>query len=119
MTVRAPLEQVPVFVREGTILPLSPERQYTEEKTSAPVEVVIFPGTDGTFAYYDDDGISCDYENGQYQRIPMRWNDRQKTLTLGEQEGRMRREQRMTVRLAGSADVQEIMYTGRETTVRF
>ena len=119
VTVRAPLEQVPVFVREGTILPLSPERQYTEEKTSAPVEVVIFPGTDGTFAYYDDDGISCDYENGQYQRIPMRWNDRQKTLTLGEQEGRMRREQRMTVRLAGSADVQEIMYTGRETTVRF
>ena len=116
--VRAPLERVPVFVREGTILPLSPVRQYTEEKTSAPTEIVIFPGADGSFAFYDDDGISYDYEQGMYQRIPMFWNDRESTLSLGRQEGRLFREQRMAVRRFGEQKVQEILYTGEEIQIR-
>ena len=112
VTVRAPLERVPVFVREGTILPLSPVRQYTEEETDAPLEIVVFPGADGAFTLYDDDGISYAYENGMFQRIPMRWNDRERTLTLGAQEGRLRKEQRMAVRLFGGKDTREITYTG-------
>ena len=118
VTVRAPLERIPVFVREGTILPLSPVRQYTEEKTSAPMEVWIFPGTDGMFCFYDDDGISYAYEQGQYQRIPMRWNDRERTLTLGAQEGLLRKKQRMAVRCFGGETVREITYTGEAITVR-
>ena len=112
VTVRAPLERVPVFVREGTILPLSPVRQYTEEETDAPLEIVVFPGADGAFTLYDDDGFSYAYENGMFQRIPMRWNDRERTLTLGAQEGRLRKEQRMAVRLFGGKDTREITYTG-------
>lgn len=119
VTVRTPLEKVPVFVREGTILPLSPVRQYTDEETAEPTEIIIFPGTDGAFAFYDDDGISYDYEHGEYQRIPMRWNDREWALTLGAQEGRLRREQRFAVRLRGGKETREITYTGEEMTVRF
>ena len=118
VTVRAPLERIPVFVREGTILPLSPVRQYTEEETSAPEEVWIFPGTDGALDYYDDDGISYAYEQGQYQRIPMRWNDRERTLALGAQEGLLRKEQRLAVRLFGGETVLEVTYTGEAVTVR-
>ena len=118
VTVRAPLERIPVFVREGTILPVSPVRQYTEEETSAPEEVWIFPGTDGTFETYDDDGISYDYERGVFQRIPMTWNDRERTLTLGAQEGLLRKERRMTIRLFGGENVREITYTGETVTVR-
>ena len=46
----------------------------------------------------DGEHIDYDYENGQYQRIPMRWNDRERTLILEKQEGLLNREQRMTVR---------------------
>jgi alpha-D-xyloside xylohydrolase len=119
VTVRTPLEKVPVFVREGTILPLSPVRQYTDEETAEPVEIIIFPGTDGAFAFYDDDGISYDYEYGEYQRIPMRWNDRERALTLSAQEGRLRREQRFAVRMRGGKETREITYTGEEMTAWF
>ena len=114
----APLERVPVFVRAGSILPLSPVRQYTEEETSAPTEIIVFPGRDGMFALYDDDGTSYDYEQGQYQRIPMKWDDREGILTLERQEGRMNKEQRMTVRLFGDDTVHEIRYTGAELSIR-
>ena len=116
--VRAPLERIPVFVREGTILPLSPVRQYTEEETAAPTEVWIFPGADGVFEYYDDDGISYSYEEGQYQRIPMRWNDREGTLTLGAQEGLLQKSRHLAVRRFGGETVREVLYTGETVTIR-
>ena len=116
--VRAPLDRIPVFVRAGAILPVSPARQYAEEETDEPTEIIIFPGADGAFAFYDDDGISYDYEQGMYQRIPLRWNDGGGTLTLETQEGRMRKEQRFRIRRFGAEEAREILYTGEKQTVR-
>ena len=48
----------------------------------------------------------------------MRWNDREQVLTLGAQEGSLRREQRFAVRLRGGQETREILYTGEEMTVR-
>ena len=115
--VHAPLERIPVFVRAGAILPLSPLRQYTEEPVSDPGEVLVFPGADGLFELYDDDGISYAYEQGQYQRIPMRWDDRAGTLTLEAQEGRMRKERRIRIRRFGWEDARDIRYTGEKMTI--
>ena len=116
--VPAPPERVPVFVREGSVLLLSPVRQYTEENSSAPVEAIVFPGADGSFDYYDDDGVSYDYEQGVYQRIPLRWDDRRGTLTFGKREGSLDREQRFTVRRFGGKNAVEVRYTGEENVLR-
>ena len=118
VSVFAPLDRIPVFVRAGAILPVSPARQYAEEETDEPTEIIVFPGADGAFAFYDDDGISYDYEQGMYQRIPLRWNDGGGTLTLETQEGRMRKEQRFRIRRFGAEEAREIIYTGEKQTVR-
>ncbi len=56
-------EDYPVFCREGAIVPLS-----MEESTELPVsmEILVFPGSDGSYLMYEDDGISLNYKNGSY-----------------------------------------------------
>jgi alpha-D-xyloside xylohydrolase len=84
---RTPLSIMPLYVRAGTILPLGPAVEYTGQAPDAPIELRIYPGSDATFKLYEDDGITYDYEKGSYSWIPIRWNDRSKTLTLGAREG--------------------------------
>ena len=112
VSVQAPLNRIPVFVRAGAILPLAPVRQYTEEDPDAPIEVIVYPGEDGSFACYRDDGVSYAYEEGQYQRIPMVWKDAEGILTLEVQEGLLRSEWRMNVRRCGGKTVHSIACRG-------
>ena len=117
VTVPAPLSRIPVFVRAGSILPLSPDRQYADEKTDEAEKLIVYPGGDGRFAWYDDDGISYAYEHGEYQRIPMTWDDRERRLTLEAQEGSMKTARRFTVRRCDQKQQREIIYTGEELTI--
>ena len=114
VTVRAPLAEVPAFVRAGTVLPLSEVQQYTGERPDAPVELVVWPGADAEFTWYEDDGITYRYEEGMYRRVPIRWDEKRRTLTLGAQEGRLKGDRRFTVRLCGEKEGREILYTGSE-----
>jgi alpha-D-xyloside xylohydrolase len=83
----APLEAIPLFVRAGSILPLGPELQWSNEKPADPIELRIYPGADGQFTLYEDDGASYAYEKGEHATIPIRWNDAASTLSLGQREG--------------------------------
>lgn len=83
----APLDQIPVFVRGGSIVPLGPTEQWTGQKPDAPIEIRVYPGADAAFSLYDDDGNDYDYEKGAYSVIPIQWNDRTGTLTIGKREG--------------------------------
>jgi alpha-D-xyloside xylohydrolase len=47
----------------------------------------IYQGADGEFALYEDDGLTYNYEKGLFTRIPLRWNDASKTLTIGKRQG--------------------------------
>ncbi|HEV8408487.1 MAG TPA: TIM-barrel domain-containing protein [Sphingomicrobium sp.] len=58
LTIAPKLDSVPVFVREGTILPRQPLVQSTMEKPSGPLELDVYPGTDCGGDLYFDDGIS-------------------------------------------------------------
>lgn len=75
------LDEIPVYVRAGTILPLGPVIQYTEQDTAAPLEIRIFPGHDGTFVMTEDDGKSYDYTSGNTRITTYSWNDKTKTLS--------------------------------------
>jgi alpha-D-xyloside xylohydrolase len=82
-----PLAVMPVYVRAGSILPLGPEIEYADEKPADPIELRIYPGSDGGFRLYEDDGTSYDYERGAHAWIPIQWDDANRTLTIGARQG--------------------------------
>jgi alpha-D-xyloside xylohydrolase len=51
------------------------------------VTLNVYTGSDGRFSLYEDDGTSRQYLHGEYSRIPLRWDERRKTLTIGAREG--------------------------------
>ncbi|HEX5184427.1 MAG TPA: TIM-barrel domain-containing protein [Allosphingosinicella sp.] len=83
----APYEHIPLFVRAGSILPIGPELQYAAEKPEDPITLNVYTGADGHFSLYEDDGTSLGYQRGAFARIPMRWNERTRTLTIGARQG--------------------------------
>ena len=76
------LETIPLYVREGSILTLGPVKQFTGEKVDEPLSVSIYPGADGSFLLYEDDGISFDYRKGQWMGIQMTWDDTRRIFSL-------------------------------------
>ena len=87
VTIETTLDRVPMFVRAGSILPLGPEMQYTGEKLWDNLELRVYPGADGSFTLYEDEGDNYNYEKGQYTTILMTWNNAQRTLTIGQRQG--------------------------------
>jgi alpha-D-xyloside xylohydrolase len=78
---------MPLFVRAGAIVPTGPEIQHTGNNSHSPVTLNVYTGKDGDFSLYEDDGVSRQYLHGQYSRIPLKWDERTKTLTIGAREG--------------------------------
>ena len=76
---------------------------------------MIYPGADGFFSLYEDDGETYDYVQGEWSRIPLNWNDATQTLTIGAVEGKWRvaDSRHFSVRWAGSdTPPVSIQYTG-------
>jgi alpha-glucosidase/alpha-D-xyloside xylohydrolase len=79
------LGTLPLYVRAGAILPLDPVRQYTAQAVDEPTTIRIYPGADGSFTLYDDDGHTLGYQNGTDERqvwIRFDWNDTKRRLTI-------------------------------------
>jgi alpha-glucosidase (family GH31 glycosyl hydrolase) len=76
------VETMPLYVRAGSILPLGPVKQHTAEASAAPLSISIYPGQDGSFLLYEDDGKSFDYRKGEWMGIEMLWNESRRVLTL-------------------------------------
>jgi alpha-D-xyloside xylohydrolase len=80
--VAAPIEQMPVFVRAGSIVPIGADIQSTASK-QAIAEIKVYPGADSEFALYDDDGVSYDYEKGKGTIVKLKWDDAAGKLGAG------------------------------------
>ena len=87
VTLETTFDRVPMFVRAGSILPLGPEMQYVGEKTWDNLELRVYPGADGRFVLYEDEGDNYNYEKGMYSVIQFGWNDKTHTLTIGARKG--------------------------------
>jgi len=87
VTLDTTLDRVPMFVRAGSILPLGPEMQYVGEKSWDNLELRLYPGADGTFTLYEDEGDNYNYEKGYYATITFQWNDKSRQLTIGTRQG--------------------------------
>ena len=86
ITTEAPLERIPLFVKEGAILTFGPEIEYTMESID-PLTVYVFTGADGSFSLYEDEGINYNYEDGEFSKIPFTYTESEKTLKIGARDG--------------------------------
>ena len=83
----APLEIMPLFVKSGSIIPLGPKVQHTGEGVNAPYELRIYPGSDGEFIMYEDEGDNYNYEKGAYAEYRIRWSDSGRQLIFEDRAG--------------------------------
>ncbi len=114
------LQIVPMFVRAGSILPLGPEMQYVGEKAWDHLEIRVYPGADGQFTLYEDEGDSYNYEKGVYSTIPFVWKDKDHTLTIGARQGSypgMLQARKFTLVLPDGT-TQTVDYNGTATTIK-
>lgn len=120
------LDEFPLFVRAGAIVPLGPVIEHTGQRPDAPWEIRIYPGADGSFTLYEDDGETYRYERGERSTTALRWDDARRTLHIAARQGRypgmvLRRE--MQLRLVappGQAEqTRTVEYRGQATQIRF
>lgn len=87
LTVDAPYERMPLYVREGAIIPYGPDMQYSDEKPASEITLYVYAGQNGAFTLYEDEGVNYNYEKGQYATIPFTYNEADGTLTIGDRTG--------------------------------
>ena len=100
--VRAPLDELPLFVRGGAILPMGPVMQHTAERPTDPLTLVLYvstrsPDADDSSTLYEDDGETTGYRGGDFCQTLARWlwdNPSRLTITLGAPEGPYRAQRR-------------------------
>jgi alpha-D-xyloside xylohydrolase len=81
----APLDRIPLDVRAGSIVPMGPAIEYARQATD-PIELRVYPGANGEFNLYEDEGDSYRYQDGAHSIIPIHWDDATRTLTIGARQ---------------------------------
>jgi alpha-glucosidase len=81
MDVAAALDEIPVYVRAGTILPLAPVLQHTDQLPGGPLELQIYPGKNASFTLVEDDGLTTAYLKGEVRRTTFTWDDVERRLS--------------------------------------
>jgi alpha-glucosidase/alpha-D-xyloside xylohydrolase len=116
------LATMPLYVRAGAIIPMGPIKQYTSEKVDGPLTLTVYPGADGAFTLYEDDGSTFNYRKGEFTKIRLTWNDSRRLLMLRLAEGsRMLPplSRRIEVRLAPDRTARAVVFEGRPIQVQF
>ena len=128
----APYEKIPVFVPEGSILPVGPEMEWSDQKKPELIDLYVYAGKDGSYTLYEDEGTNYNYEKGKYATIDFQYDDAQKTLTIGARKGSfdgMLQKRRFNVVLVSGDNQQgislakapkgkKVKYTGQEVTLK-
>ena len=87
LSVDAPYERMPLYVREGSILPTGPEIEYTNQKPDAPIDIYVYTGKDGSFELYEDESTNYNYEKGKFSTIRFEYSEKDNTLNVLPREG--------------------------------
>ncbi|WP_305039573.1 TIM-barrel domain-containing protein [Fulvivirga ulvae] len=129
LKVEAPYERIPLFIREGSIIPVGPEMQYSDEKAAETIVLYVYKGQNGSFTLYEDEGDNYNYEKGEYSTISFNYNEAKGTLTIGEREGQfdeMLKDRTFVIVpvskekpqvFSPDATGQNVKYTGKELTI--
>ena len=120
ITAKAELDSMPLYVKAGAIVPIGPVKQHASEKSNEPITLQVYPGADGSFRWYDDDGISFAYELGEFMLVHCEWNDRKHALNLQrDPAGTLGRGQQVRIKLAATNTARTLTLPDRESTTEF
>ena len=87
LSVDAPYSRMPLYVREGSIVPVGPAMEWSDEKQADDILLAVYAGRDARFVLYEDENVNYGYEKGRFARIPLEWDEGSRTLTVGPREG--------------------------------
>ncbi|MDE7378160.1 MAG: glycoside hydrolase family 31 protein [Paraprevotella sp.] len=120
VTAAAPISHSPLYVRAGSILPLGEDMQYSSEKPWDFITLNVYPGADAGFVLYEDEGDNYNYLEGKFSKIPMKWNDRSRTLTIDARKGGFdgMLEQRTFRIVMPDGKSKDVVYKGKRVSVR-
>ena len=115
------LKTMPLYVRAGSILPLDPVRQFTEEKVSAPITLRIYRGADGEVTLYNDDGHSLDYLTDKAAWTRCQWHDAKRKLEISRDPRSQQpaADETFEVLLLPDNIRQTVKFSGHKTEVKF
>jgi alpha-D-xyloside xylohydrolase len=132
VSMQTALDIIPLYIKTGSILPAGPVVQYAEEKKWDDLEIRIYPGANGKFIFYEDENDNYNYEKGVYSTIRFDWDDKNRTLKIGDRNGSFpgmpdTRKFRMVIvsanKGAGENMVaqpdKEIIYSGKKLVIKF
>lgn len=126
-----PIDIIPLYIKAGSILPVGPSVQYAQEKKWDMLEIRVYPGADGEFTLYEDEGDNYNYEKGNYSTIKFTWHNDSRTLSIAERKGSYpgmlpKRKFNIVIVEKGngmgmnqSIPNKTISYSGKVTTLRF
>ncbi len=131
LVVDAPYECIPVYVREGAIIPFGPEMEWSDEKPAELINLYVYAGKNGSFQLYEDEGVNYNYEKGKYATIDITYDDASKTVKFGARKGQfngMLKNRRFNVVLItkdapkplnlDSPEGVLVQYTGKEISIK-
>jgi len=84
------LNRIPIFAKAGAILPMSPRISSTKEFDGSRYELIVFPGSEGRFEIYEDDGFTEAYKQGEFETTLVKLSSSSGNtikLTIGGAEG--------------------------------
>lgn len=118
ISVEIPIDCIPLFVKAGSIIPAIDGLQYADEKSGQPMELQVYPGADGCFVLYEDEGNNYNYEEGAYTTIEMKWNNACQKLTIGKRQGNFAgMEETRRFKILIGDNVREVEYSGNEIII--
>lgn len=82
-----PIDRLPLFVKDGSIITDTAPTEYSAAQKGQPVTINVYPGKDSEFTLYDDNGDGYGYERGESSLIKMKWNDKNRTLEIDNEQG--------------------------------
>jgi len=80
--IKKEIDEWPVYIRAGSIVPIGPEMQHTREKDMRHLDIRIYRGRDCDFTLYQDDGESLQYLEGDYTMVNISWEENARKILV-------------------------------------
>jgi alpha-D-xyloside xylohydrolase len=87
LRIDSPFERIPLFVKEGSIVPSGPEIMFTDEKQADTITLFVYTGRNCAFTLYEDEGINYNYEKGACSTIKFSYDETAGELAIGQRNG--------------------------------